>query len=1236
MNTEPNCQKIIINIDYINDKDIVNIYSQFKTKLFFPKFYNQNEKDLLFYLNNAKFITYNISKQLKRKDITLTNHEYNLQNSKSSDEIIVVIICTEESILIVEEKDDKRIPELLNKTISFVINDDDAIEEKTSNKKFSTEIKEFCSFFESKDDFKNNNFIKYSIHTIGLYIIGRFFYPTICFKDPTFFSYKSATLTSDQKFTIEFNNLLKPKNVEEMMEYNSDPLLANDYEEETSLIDFSKDEFIILKTLHISYDSIHYLVIHLESLHVFSLKKFKNSREIDMKYQNREIDFCKKHNNRFFVKCHGFLKEKGDIKGIVYEFMANGNLFDYINDKDNISEAFKLMTMNRIVQGLDFLHENKLIHRDLKPSNILLDHDMIPFISDYETIRIVEKYDNEKERTNDIGTELYISPEQNEGKQVSYPTDIYPFGKIIYFLYEQKELISNQNEMLDDKFDKCSEKEKLLVLLCIKSDPNERIAINSVKNYIFELNSTLNSEGCFFSNEKHNRDDICNSFEIKTTQISQYLFESINILKDKKDKLNYFFKKFVIILNQLIIIDPTNSDIINNLGNLYYVGLGVNKNYIKAHKYYNEAVNLNNTKAITNLGVQYKFGNGVKKNYEKAKELFELSAKSNDSYAFYSLGYLYFNGYGVKQDFDIAEEYLIKSANLDNIKGLNHLGFLYEAVRSKQNYAKAKECYEKSYSLNSINAIINLAFLYYEGHSVEKDYPRARQLFQLAIERGSANGYYNFGKMYKRGHGFNKDYLKAKEYFEKAGKLGQMDALHHLANLYLHGKGVEQDYYRARELYEISSKDLIPGSLYKLGCIYEYGYGVQIDYLKAKDYYELAGENGYYSAYLKLAHFFIDGIVFDADIPKAINYLLKCMKTGREEFFLENNGYYNIRYNKSYYIAANELGLIYLTRLNPPDIQKGEEYLKISAYTTYFYGRNNFGLFCELFIKCTNEISNYYPKYWYERASELKFSLAEYNLGHLLQDESEKIDHYKKASEYENNKFIFHGKERIDEQLQESISFVVLLVNCILAQYFILKSNFDKAKKYFVKMYIRIQNEKHCPFLQEFFEILPIKQYFIKLSNMNNQNKNQQIELIDDILMNKNDHSYAQQIKYFHSLSEQEKIMVLNHDSSDDFEEDNCEDPNDLFDIIKENESLITELLSCIHETIQKMENILYKPPYLILFGRIPIMSQRKQDKPSHDTSININHNFFEGLESNLEREEMNNRDYSLVIDGEE
>lgn len=119
MNTEPNCQKIIINIDYINDKDIVNIYSQFKTKLFFPKFYNQNEKDLLFYLNNAKFITYNISKQLKRKDFTLTNHEYNLQNSKSSDEIIVVIICTEESILIVEEKDDKRIPEILNKTFSL-------------------------------------------------------------------------------------------------------------------------------------------------------------------------------------------------------------------------------------------------------------------------------------------------------------------------------------------------------------------------------------------------------------------------------------------------------------------------------------------------------------------------------------------------------------------------------------------------------------------------------------------------------------------------------------------------------------------------------------------------------------------------------------------------------------------------------------------------------------------------------------------------------------------------------------------------------------------------------------------------------------------------------------------------------------------------------------------------------------------------------------------------------------
>ena len=64
--------------------------------------------------------------------------------------------------------------------------------------------------------------------------------------------------------------------------------------------------------------------------------------------------------------------------------------------------------------------------------NILLDHDFLPYISDFETIRHTIDENSNFELSKDVGTLLYESPEQFSGKYVSFLTDIYSFGKIIY------------------------------------------------------------------------------------------------------------------------------------------------------------------------------------------------------------------------------------------------------------------------------------------------------------------------------------------------------------------------------------------------------------------------------------------------------------------------------------------------------------------------------------------------------------------------------------------------------------------------------------------------------------------------------------------------------------------------------------------------------------------------------------------------------------------------------------
>ena len=68
---------------------------------------------------------------------------------------------------------------------------------------------------------------------------------------------------------------------------------------------------------------------------------------------------------------------------------------------------------------------------------------------------------------------------------------------------------------------------------------------------------------------------------------SQYLFENINLLKIKQvtddDVIEkYFYKNYFNLLKHLLEIDNKNSDILNNLGNLYFNGFGVKQDFYEA------------------------------------------------------------------------------------------------------------------------------------------------------------------------------------------------------------------------------------------------------------------------------------------------------------------------------------------------------------------------------------------------------------------------------------------------------------------------------------------------------------------------------------------------------------------------------------------------------------------------------------------------------------------------------
>lgn len=75
-------------------------------------------------------------------------------------------------------------------------------------------------------------------------------------------------------------------------------------------------------------------------------------------------------------------------------------------------------------------------------------------------------------------------------------------------------------------------------------------------------------------------------------------------------------------------------------------------------------------------------------------------------------------------------------------------------------------------------------------------------------------------------------------------------------------------------------------------------------------------------------------------------------------------------------------------------------------------------------------------------------------------------------------------------------------------------------------------------------------------------------------------------------------------------------DPSELFDFAVKNNK--NKLIETIKEIIHTIEEMIYKPPYSILFGRISIENPNLKDKRVTSCCLrNINELFYEGLQIN-------------------
>ena len=153
-------------------------------------------------------------------------------------------------------------------------------------------------------------------------------------------------------------------------------------------------------------------------------------------------------------------------------------------------------------------------------------------------------------------------------------------------------------------------------------------------------------------------------------------------------------------------------DAMASLGDKYYNGDFVTKNYYEARKWYELASNTKSryaNHAVYMLGYMAFWGNGEPKNIEKAIKLYQKVSDAGEIYALNELGRIYQNGIGVEENQELAFHYYLRSANLGNEFGqVQSAMHLMDGRGVSKDTAKAKKYLQLSAKQGNLLARLNL------------------------------------------------------------------------------------------------------------------------------------------------------------------------------------------------------------------------------------------------------------------------------------------------------------------------------------------------------------------------------------------------------------------------------------------------------------------------------------------------------------------------------------------------